>query len=120
MSQPVTFDTHRFVKRMTETGMSEKMAEALADEHVQLLEGNLATRQQLENVNKDTKLAFAEIDSRLMARIAEVEAKLTGQIKEVEAGLTIRMAEIESGLLRWMVGLLIAQGGVVVSLIKLI
>lgn len=37
MNQTISFDTHRFVKCMTENGMSEKMAEALADEHVQLL-----------------------------------------------------------------------------------
>ena len=112
MSQAITFDTHRFIKRMTGTGMSEQTAEALADEHIQLLEGNLATRQQLDATNQqldahrnETKLEFAKID----ARIVEIESKLT-----------TRMAEIESGLLRWMVGLFIAQGGVVVSLVKLL
>lgn len=88
MSQTISFDTHRFVKRMTENGMSEKMAKAFADEHVQLIEGNLATRQQLENVGKDTKLGLAEIDSRLTARLTEVEANPNARITEIEANLT--------------------------------
>lgn len=85
--------------------MSEQTAEALADEHIQLLEGNLATRQQLDAHRNETKLEFAKVDARMV---------------ESESKLTTRMAEIESGLLRWMIGLFIAQGGVVVSLVKLL
>ena len=42
---PIPFDTHRFVKRMTEAGMPASQAEALADEQVALLNSQLATKQ---------------------------------------------------------------------------
>ena len=42
---PIPFDTHRFVKRMTEAGMPAAQAEALADEQVALLNSQLATKQ---------------------------------------------------------------------------
>jgi len=116
MSETITFDTHRFVKRMVETGMSEQTAEALADEHMNLLESNLATRHQLATVDADLKARIAELDARLTGRISEVEAGLTGRMGALE----VRLAETESRLMRWMVGLLIAQGGAVVSLIKLL
>ncbi|MCY4343343.1 MAG: hypothetical protein OXE83_07190 [Gammaproteobacteria bacterium] len=47
MSEPIAFDTHRFVKRLTENGFTEAPAEAPADEQVSLLNSNLATKQNL-------------------------------------------------------------------------
>ena len=50
MSEAITFDTHRFVKRLTESGFTEKQAETLAEEHVALLNANLATKADLARV----------------------------------------------------------------------
>ena len=47
MNKPINFDTHSFVKRLVETGMSERTAEVLAEEQVGLLNSNLATKEQL-------------------------------------------------------------------------
>ena len=47
MNKPINFDTHRFVKRLVKTGMSERTAEVLAEEQVDLLNSNLATKEQL-------------------------------------------------------------------------
>ena len=98
MDDGIVFDTHRFIKRLVETGMDERTAEVLAEEQVSLLNSNLATKFQL-----------AEVDMRLSARIAEVEASLLK-----------KLAELETRLLKWMVGLLVAQTGLMVTLIKLL
>ena len=37
MSEAIAFDTHRYVKRPTENGFTEKQAETLADEQVAFL-----------------------------------------------------------------------------------
>ena len=105
MDDGIVFDTHRFIKRLVETGMDERTAEVLAEEQVSLLNSNLATKFQL-----------AEVD----LRITEVEARLSARIAEVEAGLLKKLAELETRLLKWMVGLLVAQTGLVVTLIKLL
>ncbi len=76
MSEAIAFDTHRFVKRLVETGFTEVQAEVLADEQVNLLNGNLATKKDL--------------------------------------------LELKADLLKWMIGALIAQGGLVVALVKLL
>ena len=83
MTEAIAFDTHRFVKRLTESGFTEQQAETLAEEHVALLNANLATK----------------------ADIARVEAKLEA---------------VKADLLKWMFGALIAQGGLVVALVKLL
>ena len=87
MSEAIAFDTRRFVKRLTESGFTEKQAETLAEEHVALLNGNLATK----------------------ADIAKVEARLEARLEAVKVDL-----------LKWLFGALIAQGGLIVALVKLL
>ena len=98
MNEAIAFDTHRFVKRLTETGFSEAQAEVLADEQVNLLNSNLATKQDLQTLK-------AELEQQMTS--------LEGQIK-------VEIATIKSDLLKWMIGALIAQGGVIVALIQLL
>ena len=49
------FDSHGYVKRMTDGGFNEQQAEALAAEQAELL-GNLATRQDIEAVQVDVQV----------------------------------------------------------------
>ena len=85
MTEAIAFDTHRFVKRLTDCGFTEQQAETLADEHVSLLNGNLATKADIEALRQETRTA-------------------------------IETAKFD--LLKWLVGLLIAQGGLIVALVK--
>ena len=87
MAEAIAFDTHRFVKRLTESGFTERQAETLAEEHVALLNANLATK---------------------------------ADIAKVEAGLKADIASVKADLLKWMFGALIAQGGLIVALVKLL
>ena len=94
MNEAIAFDTHQFVKNLTESGFTEKQAEALAKEQVQLLNTNLATKVDLQAVRAD-----------LQAVKAELEAK-------------IEAAKFD--LLKWMVMAMIAQGGLIVALLKML
>jgi hypothetical protein len=44
----LTFDTHKFVKRLTEAGMPLGQAEVLADEQTKLIDERLATKDDLK------------------------------------------------------------------------
>ena len=83
MSDAIAFDTHRFVKHLTEKGFTEEQAEALAVEQVNLLNGNLATKGDIAIIQRD-------------------------------------MEALKVDLLKWMFGALIAQGGLIVALVKLL
>ncbi len=167
MTGAIAFDTHRFVKRLTEGGFTEKQAETLAEEQVALLNTNLATKADiaaaqtdiaaveaglkadlaaveaglkadLANVEAGLKADLANVEAGLKADLAKVEAGLKAEIARVEGGLKTEIARVEGGLkaeiarvegsieavkadlLKWMFGALIAQGGLIVALVKLL
>lgn len=94
MGEAVAFDTHRFVKHLTEKGFTEEQAEALADEQVGLLNTNLATKAETEKIRREIEVVRQETRTSIEA--------------------------LKSDLLKWMSGALIAQGGLIVALIKLL
>ena len=47
---PIPFDSHRFVKRLTDEGMPAGQAEALADEQIALLNSHLVTKQDISHL----------------------------------------------------------------------
>ena len=106
MSEPIAFDTHRFVKRLTENGFTEAQAEALADEQVSPLNGNLATKQSL-----------LELDAATKQELAELKGGLERQMAELKGDLERKMVETKNELLKWMIGAMIAQTGVIVGLV---
>ena len=63
MSRPdsIPFDTHRFVKRLTEAGMPTCQAEVLADEQVTLLDTHLATRQDIVPLKQDVAVLKQDV-----------------------------------------------------------
>ena len=80
MNQAIQFDTHKFIKHLTENGFTEQQAEALAEEQASLLNSNLATKADI------------------LALKADIEA-------------------VRSDLLKWMFGMMLAQGSIVVGLV---
>ena len=108
MSEAIHFHTHKFVKRMTETGMSEATAEALADEQLRLIQGELATKRDLEEFRAATK-----------RDLAEFQAATKHDLKQVEADIRLEIEKVKSGIIRWVTGLLLAQGGVIIAILCL-
>ena len=130
MPEAIAFDTHRFVKHLTENGFTEQQAEVLADEQVHLLNTNLATQadvaaiqREIVGVKRDIEVLRQETKTSIAGVQRDIEALRLGTKAEIEAlrlGTKADMAEVKSDLLKWMMGALIAQGGVVVALIKLL
>ena len=119
MIEAIAFDTHRFVKRLTDCGFTEQQAETLADEHVALLNANLATKGDVEAARADI--------AKVEARIAQVEAGVQALRQETKAGMEALRQEsrasieaVKVDLLKWLFGALIAQGGLIVALVKLL
>ncbi len=82
MNEAIAFDTHRFVKHLTAGGFTEKQAEILAEEQVNLINSNLATKADIAALKSD-------------------------------------LEAVKADLLKWMLGAMIAQGGLIVALVRL-
>ena len=79
MSDAIAFDTHRFVKRLTNCGFTEQQAETPADEHAALLNANLATKADAEAVRADIARIEAGMDAlrqETKTDIAKVETRM--------------------------------------------
>ena len=97
MSDAIAFDTHKFVKHLTEKGFTEEQAEALAIEQINLLNllnSNLATTSGIKTLRQTTKDTIEGIKSDLL--------------------------KFKSDVLKWWIGGLTVQGGLIVTLVKLL
>ena len=104
MNEAIAFDSHRFVKKLTACGFTEKQAEGLAEEQIRLLDGNLATRADLERVK------------------GELQAEIQVRTRQVNANLETRIESVKADLMKWMLAAVTAQmaliAGVVVGLVR--
>lgn len=134
MAEAIAFDTHRFVKRLTESGFTEKQAETLAEEHVALLNANLATKGDIAAIKADidalrqeTKAGIEALRQETKADIDALRQETKADIARVEAGMEALRQEtraavemVKAELVKWLFGALIAQGGLIVALVKLL
>ena len=130
MSDAIAFDTHKFVKRLTATGFTEEQAEALANEQVNLLNSNLTTKvdiaivqRDIETLRQETKADIAVLQRDIEALRQETKADMAVLQRDIEALRQETRANMEAlkvDLLKWIFGALIAQGGLIVALVKLL
>ena len=91
----IAFDSLMFAKRLKEAGFTSKQAEVLVEEQVEIFENNeTATKEDIAYIKKD--------------------------LKEMELTLRKEIAESKVEIIKWVVGLLLAQTGVIVVLVKII
>ena len=97
---PIPFDTHRFVKRLTDEGMPAGQAEALADEQISLLNSHLVTKQDISHLA--TKEAVAAT-SEAVARCATKEdfAILEWRLDSVAQDVAVLKSDVRT--LKWVV-----------------
>lgn len=60
-----TFDTLMYAKKLREAGFSEKQAEIQAEALKEIIQDNLATKQDISDLRKD----LLQIEERLMYRL---------------------------------------------------
>ena len=107
---PVPFDSHQFVKRMTEAGMPLAQAEALAEEQGGMVNTHFATKQdtgelkrRLTNVEQDVG-ELKQDTGELKYRLTNVEQDI-GELRQDVGELKIGFAAVkaELGMVKWMV-----------------
>ena len=126
-SEAINFDTHKFVKHLTENGFTEQQAEVLAEEQVNLLNSNLATKANIESLRQETNANIQSLRQETNANIESLRQETNANIQSLRqetnaniADLKAYVEESKADLLKWMFIALAAQGSLIVALIKLI
>ena len=89
METNVVFDTHAYVKSMTEAGADPRLAEAIAQGQIAYLNATAATKTDIANIQRD--------------------------IERLRAATQTDLANLESRLIKWFVGALFLSAGLVVA-----
>ena len=101
------FDSHRFVKRLTKAGLSEEVAEVLADEHANLIvPADVATKRDVAAVSTD--LASVRSEMATKADLAECEARMEQRLQNA-------ILEAKISLIKWMIATMAVFSGVVIG-----
>ena len=97
---PIPFDSHRFVKRLTDEGMPAGQAEALADEQISLLNSNLVTKQDISHLATKDDVAKCATKEELAAT-NEGLARLERRVNDVAEDVAVLKSDLRT--LKWVV-----------------
>ena len=111
-AEAINFDTHKFVKHLTENGFTEQQAEVLAEEQVNLLNTNLATKADIFAIKREITDVKRDIEVLRQETKADIE-KLRQETKA-------DMANLRAELVKWVYAAMIAQVILIVALVKLL
>ena len=123
MSAPVPqFDSHRFVKRLTNAGLSEEVAEILAEEHAsRFVPADVATKADVAEAGSATRSDIAETRSDLAATNADL-VTTNAEVAKTRAEIALAVAELKElivathrGTLKWMFGMMLAYTGIILA-----
>ena len=121
-----TFDTHKYIKSLQESGFNEKQAEMLVKS---LLESRdfdlsiLATREQVSKIESNlekqisaTREQVSKIESNLNAKIDKVESNLEQKIIELKSEIKENISSIKHDMLKWIVPMMLTIVGIAVGI----
>lgn len=127
MSDMLAIDTHQFVKNLTKSGFSEARAEALAAEQTRLFTGQLVTRDYFDSEMARFRAELTGyIDKKLAEQTTDTDKKLTGlrahigtEMASLRAYIDTELAGLKHEMLKWLIGLMIAQAGLILAITQL-
>ena len=76
----IAFDTHAFVKELTEAGMPIQQAEVLARTQAKLIDEKLATKQDLKELEERLRRDMKELEFRLTIRLGSMMVIAVGAV----------------------------------------
>ena len=99
MKDTLIFDSHGYVKRMTDSGFNEKQAAALAAEQADLV-NNLATRQDIETVKDDLETVKRNMATKDMLENFAIKYNLENMATKQDVEVSVQRLKVE--MIKWM------------------
>jgi F0F1-type ATP synthase membrane subunit b/b' len=132
------FDTFDYAKKLQRAGLTEEQASVHVEALRTLVEHDLATKQDIANVQRDIAELRKETQQSIESLRKETQQSIESLRKETQQGIEslrketdVKLAELNVSLvkeiatakaetIKWVAGMLVAQGAVVAKLVKLL
>ena len=116
----IMFDTHAFVKELTEAGMPEPQAEVLARSQTALIDEKLATKVDLKKLELATKRDLKELGQATKRELKELGQATKRDLKELEQATKRDLKELELRLILRLGSIMVVAVGAVAALVRLL
>ena len=94
--EAIPFDTHRFVRNLIASGFTERQAEALASEQINLLNSNLATKSDIAAVLAEVKSVKSDVEILRLSTQSDINALRLSTQSDTEALRVSTHSDIET------------------------
>ena len=105
----IAFNTLKFIRHLKQAGLSEKQAEALAEAHTEafteILETQLATKEDASELKEfiiaeiaELRLEMAEFKESMTAEFAEFKESMRAEFAEFKESMTAEFAEFKESM----------------------
>ena len=105
-----------YAKKLQRAGLKEEQASVHVEALRALIEHDLATKQDIANVQRDIGELRKETQQGIEFLRKETDVKLA----ELNVSLVKEIATAKAETIKWVAGMLVAQGAVVATLVKLL
>ena len=109
-----TFDTHEYIKDLQQGNIPLQQAEAHSNALKKVLNEELATKRDLNDVKTSLQHDLENLEGRLNTKMENLEGRLNTKID----GLEIKFKENIISLIKWLVPLLLGQAALIIALLK--
>ncbi len=103
------------VLKLQAAGFSVEQVTALAE----LVDSQASSKSDLLEVEHRLETKIGDVEHRLEAKIDEVEHRLGARIDGLEHRMDVKAADLKIDMIKWMIGLLLAQTGLLLVCLKL-
>ncbi len=98
------------ILKLAESGFTEAQVRALAE----FFDSQMATKTDIAELKSELKYDIEKVRADLSVELARVRGDLELKI----AGLDVKIGEAKAETIKWVTGLMVAQGAAIVALVK--
>ena len=121
------FDTFDYAKKLQRAGLTEEQASVHVEALRTLVEHDLATKQDIAHVQRDiaelrkeTQQSIESLRKETQQGIESLRKETDVKLAELNVSLVKEIATAKAETIKWVAGMLVAQGAVVATLVKLL
>jgi len=107
----IIMDTYDYAARLKASGFSEEQAAGQTKALAEILEKQMASKLEMDERDNRLRQDIAQARQDIEKAELKLEAKIDAKIAEVHT----RIAETKTDTIKWMIGLLVAQTGLIIG-----